>query len=147
MERQSQPNPWEDWRFRVLEVRPDESPAGASRLLLEEQGASSRWLHTGFEVGLYPDECKGYVLNLTSGQPSWFVSYRPIDGDGSQVEVSAVSLSYIEADRRLFAQEQVETLPLPEEIAQWLGTYTDMHFVPEETHKVRARSFLKPHER
>ena len=63
------------------------------------------------------------------------------------VEITAASVSYIEADRRLFAGEQVESVPLAPELCQWLQAYTNDHFVPEETRKVRAMSFLTPEER
>jgi len=47
----------------------------------------------------------------------------------------------------LFAGEQVESVPLAPELCQWLQAYTNEHFVPEETRKVRAMSFLTPEER
>jgi hypothetical protein len=62
-------------------------------------------------------------------------------------EVTAASVSYIEADRRLFAGEQVESLPLAPELCEWLQAFTNEHFEPEETRKVRAMSFLSPEER
>ena len=147
MERQADPNPWEAWRFRLLEVVPHEQAYGTQPRALHDDGKNSRWLHPGFEVTLYADECKGYFLNLTSGNPSWFVSWRHPDDDPSQVEVTAASLSYIEADRRLFAGEVVEGVPLAPELCQWLQAFTNENFQPEEKRKVRAMSFLSPEER
>ena len=115
--------------------------------LVEEDGKQSRWLHSGFGVQLFADECKGYFLNLTSGQPSWFVSWRLDGQDPSQVEVTAVSVSYIKADRRMFAEKQVESVPSPPELCEWLQNLTNQHFRPEGAGKVRAQSFLKPEER
>ena len=147
MERQADPNPWEAWRFRVLEVVPQEGAYGAEPRMVFDDGKTSRWLHPGFRLELFPDECKGYFLNLTSGQPSWFVSWRVADEDPSQAEVTSASVSYIEADRRLFAGEQVESLPLAPELAEWLQDFTNAHFQPDEVRKVRAMSFLSPQER
>ena len=147
MERQAAPNRWEDWRHAVLEVVPDEAAFGNGVRCLHDDGTRSRWLHPGFVVELRADECKGYYLNLTSGRPSWFVSWRPVEGDPSQVEVSAVSVSYIEADRRLTADEQVQSVALEPDLCEWLRGYTQEHFVPEERRKVRAMSFLSPLER
>ena len=147
LERTAQPNAWQDWSFRVLEVVPAEEAYGAEVKLVFEDGRVTRWLYPGFTLELYTDECKGYYLNLTSGNPCWFVSYRPVDGDDSMVEVTAASMSYIEADRRLFAGEQVESVPLAPELCEWLQDFTNRHFVPEETRKVRAMSFLSPEER
>lgn len=147
LERTSQPNAWQDWAFRVAEVVPHEPAFGTEVRKVFEEGRTSRWVHPGFVLELFADECKGYFLNLTSGNPCWFVSYRPVDGDDSMVEVTAASVSYIEADRRLFAGEQVESVPLAPELCDWLQSFTNEHFVPEETRKVRAMSFLSPEER
>ena len=148
MERSASPNRWEDWKFKLLEVVPAINTFDAvGHTAVEDDGKRSRWLHSGFGIQLFADECKGYFLNLTSGQPSWFVSWRPDEQDPSQVEVTAVSVSYIEADRRMFAEEQVESVPLPPELCEWLQEFTNQHFKPESARKVRAQSFLKANER
>ena len=147
MERISAPNAWEAWQFRAVEVVPDEGVFGSVPRKLHDDGKTSRWLHPGFRVELFADECKGYFLNLTSGRPVWFVSWRDDDADPSQVEITAVSLSYIEADRRLTAEERVENLPLEPELCEWLRLFTNEHFRPDTGRKVRAQSFLSPEER
>lgn len=147
MEREAAPNRWEDWRFRLAEVVPDESPFGSAPRRLHDDGRLSRWLYPGIALELRADECKGYFLNLTSGRPSWFVSWRPQDDDPSMIEVSMVSVSYIEADRRMTAEEQVESVPLPDELCEWLREFTNANFVPDMPRKVRAQSFLSPEER
>ena len=147
MERIAAPNAWEAWQFRAVEVVPDEGVFGPTPRKLHDDGKTSRWLHPGFRVELFADECKGYFLNLTSGRPVWFVSWREDVDDPSRVEITAVSLSYIEADRRLTAEERVENLPLEPELCEWLRLFTNEHFRPDTGRKVRAQSFLKPEER
>ena len=148
IQRLAAPNRWEDWQFKLLEVVPATNANDAvGKTMLDDDGRQSRWLHSGFGVQLFADECKGYFLNLTSGQPSWFVSWRPVEQDPSQVEVTAVSVSYIEADRRMFAEEHLESVPLPPELCEWLQEFTNQHFKPESARKVRAQSFLKAEER
>lgn len=147
IERVADPNPWEAWQFRLVEVVPDEGVFGTQPRKLLDDGKRSRWLHPGFELRLFPDECKGYYLNLTSGRPGWFVAWRPHETDASQVEVAAVSVSYIEADRRMSAEERVESVPLAPELCEWLQDFTNRHFEPDEPRKVRAQSFLSPQER
>jgi len=147
MERVAAPNAWEDWQFRVVEVVPDEGAFGKVPRKLHDDGKTSQWLYPGFLLELFPDECKGYFLNLTSGRPAWFVSWRGVDDDPSMVEVSGVSVSYIEADRRLFAEERVENVPLEAELCEWLRLFTNEHFRPDSARKVRAQSFLSPDER
>jgi hypothetical protein len=147
MERVAAPNAWEDWQFRVVDVVPDEGAFGKVPRKLHDDGKTSQWLYPGFLLELFPDECKGYFLNLTSGRPAWFVSWRGVDDDPSMVEVSGVSVSYIEADRRLFAEERVENVPLEAELCEWLRLFTNEHFRPDSARKVRAQSFLSPDER
>jgi hypothetical protein len=147
MERVAQPNQWQDWQFRLIEVVPDEGAFGCEPRQLHDDGKTSRWLYPGFKVELYADECKGYFLNLTSGRPAWFVSWRVDDVDPSKLNLTAVSVSYIEADRRMTAEESVENVPLEPELCEWLRLFTNEHFRPDSGRKVRAMSFLSPEER
>lgn len=147
LERTADPNPWESFAFRLVDVVPDEGAFGLQPRKLWDDGKLSRWLYPGFGLELFADECKGYFLNLTSGQPSWFVSWRPLDDDPTQVEVTAASVSYVEADRRMAAEERVESVPLAPELCEWLQDFTNRHFRPDGRRKVRAMSFLSPQER
>ena len=166
IERLEAPNRWEDWQFRLIEVVPDSrnsvvdvtaseahrtaesgsDDTGKPRLLSRD-GPRTRWLYAGWQLQLYADECKGYFLNLTSGNPGWFVSWVLAANDPSCIELTGVSVSYIEADRRMFAEEKVETVPLQSELCEWLRLFTNQHFRPDSARKVRAASFLEPQER
>ncbi len=147
LERTAQPNAWQDWSFRLTEVLPHEAAFGTEPQCLHDDGKTSRWLYPAWRVELFPDECKGYFLNLTSGKPVWFVFWVPHESDASQVVVSGVSVSYIEADRRMTAEEVVENLPLEDDLCEWLRVFTNAHFRPDTGRKVRAQSFLSPEER
>lgn len=147
IERVAAPNAWEAWGFRLVEVIPDEGVFGTAPRRLVDDGKLSRWLFPGFVVELFPTESKGYYLNLTSGQPSWFVSWVIGEDDPSMPRLTGVSVSYIEADRRMASEEHVETLALAPELCEWLQAFTNAHFQPETRRKVRAMSFLSPHER
>jgi hypothetical protein len=147
IERTAQPNAWEDWSFRLSEVLPNEAAYGTEPRCLHDDGKTARWLHPAWRLELFPDECKGYFLNLTSGKPVWFVFWVPHESDPAQVVVSGVSVSYIEADRRMTAEEVVENLPLDDELCEWLRVFTNTHFRPDTGRKVRAMSFLSPEER
>jgi len=81
IEREARPNRWEDWRFRIAEVLPDEGAFGAAPRLLRDDGRVARFLHPGLRVELFRDEGEGYYLNLSSGAPAWFVTWRVSDED------------------------------------------------------------------
>lgn len=145
MEREAQPNRWEDWRFKVTEVLVDEG-LGEARVLRDD-GKLQRALHPGLSVALYLDEAEGYHLNLSSGSPVWFVLWRLAEDDPSLARPEAVSLSYNEAGRWLDAQERVDNVPLDAAVREWLQAFTDLHYRPEPKQRKRPASFLSPDER
>ena len=147
MEREAQPNRWEAWRFKVVDVVLHETEFGLEPRILRDDGKRQRTLHPGFTLELFKDEAEGYHLNLTSGSPVWFVMWRIDEDDPSRAWPETVSLSYNEAGRWLDAQERVDNVPLPDELVVWLQAYTDAHYVPEPKKRKRPASFLPPGER
>ena len=148
MEREADPNPWEAWRFRLVDVVAHEDAFGTLPRILRDDGRRQCSLHPGLRLELFRDEGEGYHLNLTSGAPAWFVMWRVADDDPSRAAPEAVSVSYNEAGRWLDAQERVDNVPLPADLVAWLQAYTDAHYRPEEKRpRRRPQSFLSPAER
>ncbi len=147
IERQQQPNAWEAWRFRIAEVLLDEGGFGKGPRTLRDDGRTAQTLHPGLCATLYRDEAEGYYLNLTSGNPVWFVMWRVDDEDPSRAWPELVTLSYNEAGRLMDAQERVDTVPLPEDLCAWLQAFTDEHHRPEPKQRRRPASFKPPGER
>ena len=147
MEREAAPNRWEDWRFRISEVVPDEDAFGTEARILRDDGKLQRTLHPGFTLELFRDQAEGYYLNLSSGSPVWFVVWRIDDADPSRAWPETVSVSYHEAGRWLDAQERVDNVPLAPELVAWLQAYTDEHYRPEPKQRRRPQSFVSPGER
>jgi len=147
IERERAPNQYEAWRFRIVDVVPNEAAFGSAPRVLRDDGKVQRTLHPGFVVELFRDQAQGYHLNLASGAPVWFVVWRIDDDDPSRAWPETVSVSYEEAGRWLDAQERVDNVPLPAEVAAWLQTYTDATYQPEPRKRRRPQSFLSPGER
>ncbi|MEP6738757.1 MAG: DUF3305 domain-containing protein [Caldimonas sp.] len=147
MEREAEPNAYEAWRFRIVEVVPDEAAFGTEARVLRDDGKMRRTLHPGFVLELFRDQAEGYHLNLVSGAPVWFVVWRIDDEDPSRGWPETVSLSYAEAGRWLDAQERVDNVPLSPDLAAWLQVYTDEHYRPEPKRRRRPQSFVAPEER
>lgn len=147
LEREARPNAWEDWRFRIVEVIEQQEAFGHEPRLLFDDGRVARWMHPGFTLELFRDEGEGYYLNLSSGQPVWFVMWRIDDEDASRATVEQVSLSYNEAGRWLDAQERVDNVPLQPHLVAWLQAYTAEHYKPEPKRRQRPASFVAPGER
>lgn len=147
MDREASPNQWEAWRFSVADVVPHEEAFGTAARVLRDDGRLQRTLHPNFTLELFRDEAEGYYLNLSSGGPVWFVMWRIDDEDPSRAWPETVSLSYTEAGRWLDAQERIDNVPLPADLAAWLQAYTDEHYRPEPKKRRRPQSFLAPEQR
>lgn len=148
MEREAQPNAWEDWRFTVIDVVVDEGGfAGAGERVLRDDGRRRRTLHPGFTLELFRDEAEGYFLNLSSGSPVWFVMWRLDEADPSVARPEVVSPSYNEAGRWLDAQERVDNVPMPPAVRQWLQVFVDEHYRPQPKQRRRPASFRPPDQR
>ena len=147
VERERAPNQWEDWRFRLTDVVPDEGGFGSAPRLLRDDGKTAQFLHPGFDVTLFVDEAEGYYLNLSTGAPVWFVMWRLAEGDPSTARPETVTLSYNEAGRLLDAQERVDNVPLAPDVAAWLAEFTETHYRPEPKKRRRPASFQRPEDR
>ena len=147
MDREANPNQWEAWRFRLVDVVPQEDVFGVAPRVLRDDGTLQRTLYPNFRLELFRDEAEGYHLNLTSGAPVWFVMWRVDDDDPSRAWPETVSLSYNEAGRWLDAQERIDNVPLAGELVAWLQAYTDEHYRPEPKKRRRPQSFLPPEQR
>jgi hypothetical protein len=147
MSRTRQPNAWEDWGFAVADVTLDDGRFGDVPRVLRDDGRQCLELHPGLEVVLRRDECEGYHLNLSAGQPVWFVMWRVDGGDPPHARPEIVTLSYDVAGRLLDAQERVDNRPLPDEVAAWLQAYNDAHYRPQPKQRSRPASFRRPEER
>ena len=147
MEREANPNQWEAWRFKLIDVVPHEDAFGESTRVLRDDGKLQRTLHPSFRLELFRDEAEGYFLNLSTGTPVWFVMWRIDDEDPSRAWPETVSVSYTEAGRWLDAQERIDNVPLPADLTGWLQAYTDVHYRPEPKKRRRPQSFLEPGQR
>jgi hypothetical protein len=147
MERQTRPNRWEEWRFRLADIVLDDGQFGELPRTLRDDGQLMQQLFPQLPVSLHRDEAEGYYLNLSSGAPVWFVMWRTDEADPSLGWPELVTLSYNEAGRLLDAQERVDNLPLPADMCAWLQAYADEHYRPEPKHRKRPMSFLPPKER
>ena len=147
IERERAPNQWEAWRFRVVEVVPDEGSFGEAPRQLRDDGKTAQFLHPGLTVTLFTDEAEGYYLNLSSGAPVWFVMWRVAEDDPSSARPEFVTLSYNEAGRQLDAQEKVDNVPLESQARDWLAEFTATHYKPEVKQRRRPQSFQRPEDR
>lgn len=137
LEREEVESRWENHRWALLAAVPD--MGGAVRDVVVDARRLQR-LHPGMEVALFPDEAEGYYLNVSSGEPSVFVSLRTDEATGEPYPFLA-TLSYNEAARWMDGAERVERVPAWPELAQWMGTWVEANYRPEPKKRRRPRSF------
>ena len=127
---------WQTHEWSLHAVIPDEG--GEVRAIVESAELLQR-LHPGYEVALYRDEAEGYFLNVSSEEPSAFVSIRT-DREGDPYPFQ-VTLSYNEAARWMDSNERVERVPVWSELAAWLDEYVKANYRPEPKKRRKPRSF------
>lgn len=135
MRRERLANRWQTERWIVADVLPADERREAGE---DEQ------VFGGFELGLFPDEAENYYLNVTAPDPRIFVMWR-LEDDGPQPQ--AVTVSYGEAARWLDSSEQVDGVPMPAPVRQWVEEYVTLHYQPEPKKRRRPRSFVEPAKR
>ncbi len=142
---------WVDWRWKLHAVALDEGVFGVEPKLLHSDDAGAHWLFPAMKVELFRDDAEGYYLNASTEQPAWFVMWRMQDETAYSAEPIAVpeivSLSYHDAGRWLDAQETVEQMPCPPEVAQWIAQFAQEHFVAEPKKRKRPESFKRLEDR
>ncbi len=142
MERRALDNPWQSEEWQAVAVIPDSGNDGP-RLVAEDSGRA-RWLHPGFDVTLRQDEAEGYFLNVSTGEPRFFVMWQM---DGDRAIPHTVSASYNEASTWMDAGDDVDPVMMPPELVRWLGDYVRDNYRPEPKKRIRPRSFMHPKDR
>jgi len=145
MRREHLNNRWQPWRWSLGEVVPHEDVFGTAPRLLRQSEAEEHWLFPGFAVELFRDDVEGYHINLSAPEPCWFVHWRMDEepgADGHQLARPVdVSLSYHDAGRWLDAQENVDQVPAPGPVREWLQAFVTEHYQPEPKRRRRPESF------
>jgi hypothetical protein len=151
MRRERIDNKWQPWRWVMADVVAQEPGFGSEPRLLHKTDAEELWLHPGFQVELFRDDAEGYYLNATTQTPGWFVLWRMEEEPTIDPERLArpvmVSLSYHDAGRWLDAQENVDQVPAPPHVVQWLQEFVDQHYVVEPKKRKRPESFKRLEDR
>ena len=140
-------NRWisEQWRVADIECSAD---AATAPVRLDFDGPGERWRFAGHTIELHRSEAEGYFLNITAPDPKVFVMWRMIEdvGDsdvGPRIRPQLVTVSYNEAARFLDGGEQVDAVPLPVDIRDWVQPFVAEHYRPEPKRKNRRNELYE----
>ena len=127
-------NRWVSEKWEAIGVVPAfDTVDGAPKAIFENEDCA-RFLCGRFDLELFRDEVDNYHLNLTSPEPRVFVMWREEDDFALPIEVT---LSYGEAARWLDSGEHCDGVPMPPEIADWLGDFVNTHYKPAVRTKIK----------
>lgn len=151
MQRTPLANRWvaERWEPVAVEVEPaDRGPAPVRYTKLDAAASGERWRFSGYTLELHRSEAEGYHLNLTAPAPVVFVLWRmcepgTMEEGGPAARPELATVSYNEAARMLDGGEQVDSVPLPPAVREWMAPFVAEHYKPEPKRKVRRRDPLR----
>jgi hypothetical protein len=129
-------NRWVSEKWEAIGVVPAfaADPAASAPRRIVAEPDREQYLAGYFPLELFRDEVDNYHLNLTSPQPRVFVMWRREEDLPQPV---SVTLSYGEAARWLDSGEQCDGVPMPREIADWLGDFVNTHYKPAVRKKIK----------
>ena len=147
MERKTLENKWASHRWEAVAVAPDSDTQAAGPRKLFERPDCSQWLFPGLELQLYSDEAENYLLNVGAPEPRVFVMWRHSD-ESAEADLAIpqrVTVSYGEAARMMDSGEQVDGVPLPDDLLGWIEDFARGHYrPPEKKQKVKRYATSRP---
>ena len=141
---------WSQWQWEVLAVVAGEEigHTGTHRTVVASENGREQSLWTGLRVELFKDCCEGYWYNLMSGKPYLFVvCYVDEDDAGEERLIPAlVTADQQEATGHMETDDHVYSVPMPEQVHEWLERYVVAHYVPAQKKKRKRREWAKESE-
>ncbi|MBK6630439.1 MAG: DUF3305 domain-containing protein [Betaproteobacteria bacterium] len=131
MERKVLANKWADFQWEAVGILPD-GGFGPDPRLIHEDEQRAHWLHAGFDLELFTDEAEFYFANITAPEPRVFILWRL---ENEMARPALVTVSTGVAARMMDAGEQVDGVPMPEEIRAWVAEFVAGHYKPEARKK------------
>ncbi|HEV7392441.1 MAG TPA: DUF3305 domain-containing protein [Burkholderiales bacterium] len=137
MQRTALVNRWATEKWEAQGVLRDLDATGAAPKVIVKHETITQILHPGLRLRLQRDEAEGYYLNLTSPEPKVFVLWRMVD---EIARPERVTVSYGEGARWADSGEQVDGVPIPNDLLPWIAQFIDAHYRPEPKKEKRYAS-------
>ena len=128
MQRRTVNHPWADSAWAAVDVLRDHGGLPPLKAI-DRTAQRERYLVSGLQLALYPDENDGYFENWIAPAPKVFILWRMQEGRAMPVKAS---VSYGEGTRMLDSGESAEGVPMPGDIHAWLGDYLQAHYQPPQ---------------
>jgi len=141
MEKQPSSHPWADFRYDAIGVvvRDDATESSVSRIYAD--GEKEHFLVTGLTLRLHLDECESYYHNLMSPEPGCFVVASQSDNADEMPLPYLVSLSFDEVHAYLEGDEQIYSVPIPQQLYQWAEAFVLENYVAIKKTKRKLKNW------
>ena len=148
--RQARVGQWVEDQWEAIGVVAGEQvkTTESSTTLVHEDAECRRYLWTGLTLKLYRDACESYWYNLMSGKPYLFVvCFVDEDEEGVESLVPAlVTADQQEATGHMETDDRVYSVPMPEQVHEWLERFVVTHYVPAQKKKRKRQNWGKESE-
>jgi len=135
MERRSLESRWATEKWEAKAVMPDLTPDAQPRVVVDTPKIT-QILFSGLAIQLHRDEAEGYWMNITSTEPKVFVLWRTGESMGKiAAEPQMLTVGYHEGSRWLDSGENVDGVPLPVELVDWIAAFVEKNYRPEPRKK------------
>ena len=138
----------EQWEVVAVVAGKDVARDESETTLVHEDAECRRYLWSGLRLSLYKDACESYWYNLMSGTPYLYVICQLDEGEDGAVNLvpALVSADQQEATGHMETDDQVYSVPMPEQVHQWLERFVVENYVPEQKKKRKRQQWAKESE-
>lgn len=132
----------------VAVVAGEELEAARRRTHVHHDDACDQYLWTGLKVAIFKDGCESYWYNLVSGKPRLFVVCFMEDEHDDDLELKPVfvTANQDEANGHMESDDPVYSVPMPEEVRQWVERFVVTHYEPEVKRKRKRKDWVEDSE-
>ncbi len=132
-------SPWVDYLWRPVQALPGK-PAAQPWTKLTDDGEVATFYAGSAEIELYASDTGQYRDNLFSGSPSLWVILRPSGGE-PPYNLWLVTADSSEGEALMTAGEDiVDTVPMPDEIADVIGQFVTEHHIERVFYKRKRKA-------
>jgi hypothetical protein len=145
--RQARSGRWteEQWEAIAVVAGKDVVSEAFDSTLVHEDDECRRYLWSGLKLSLYKDAGESYWYNLMSETPYLYVICNideGDDGDESLIPV-LVTADQQEATGHMEIDDRVYSVPMPEQLHQWVEQFVLENYVPEQKKKRKRQQWAK----
>jgi len=145
--RQARSGPWveEQWQAVAVVAGKEVVREEFKTTLVHEDSECRRYLCSGLVVSLYKDAGESYWYNLMSETPCLYVICTIEDDDDGREGLNPVlvTVDQQEATGHMEIDDRVYSVPMPEQLHQWVERFVLENYVPAQKKKRKRQQWAK----